>query len=126
MDPDESKMKQNPLKIEWSLFWDGILGDNNPEAPEAPLQTLTREKIKELIKDLSSQRRQLHKQIEGVNKEIELNSAKLESLKLVGGEPQDTISRINELSDKGQTLEQELQKLNQKLKFVRDREKDWA
>ena len=56
---------------------------------------------------------------------------KLESLKLVGSEPAETIERINYLSDRGQELNSELQKLNQKLKWVRTREKeignkDWA
>ena len=127
----ETKSSTNPFKIEWSLFWDGLLGDHEKTSGEDPLKALTREQIAKLIKDLSSQRKQLHKQIESVNKEIELNSVKLESLKLVGSEPEDTITRINQLSDKGQELSSELQKLNQKLKWVRAHEKeisnkDWA
>ena len=86
---------------------------------------LTKEKLKELSRELSSQRKQLHKQIETLNKELEMNSAKLESLKLVGGETDDTMARINELTDKGQDLSLQLQKLNQKLQIVREHEKDW-
>ncbi len=139
MDPDEdstnesttsSPKTRNPFKIEWSLFWGGLLGDNG-EAAEDPLKSLTRDQITKVIKDLSSARKKLHKEIESVNREIELNSTKLESLKLVGSEPDETIVRLNELSDLGQELSSELQKLNQKLKWVRAHEKeisnkDWA
>lgn len=139
MDPDESndssansKQAKNPLKIEWSLFWEGLLGDNDQSSGgDSPLKVLTREQVSQIIKDLSAQRKQLHKQIESVNKEIELNNAKLESLRLVGSEPDDTIQRISQLSDRGQELSSELQKLNQKLKWARAHEKeisnkDWA
>ena len=139
MDPDESndsnanfKQAKNPLKIEWSLFWEGLLGDHDQSVGgESPLKALTREQVAQIIKDLSAQRKQLHKQIESVNKEIELNNAKLESLRLVGSEPDDTIQRISHLSDRGQELSSELQKLNQKLKWARAHEKefgnkDWA
>ena len=141
MDPDESKdtngtentksTSTNPFKIEWSLFWDGLLGDHEKVLNVEPLRVLSKEQVHQLIKDLSSQRKQLHKQIESVNKEIELNSVKLESLKLVGSESAETISRINQLSDTGQELGLELQKLNHKLKLARTREKeisnkDWA
>lgn len=127
----ETKSSTNPFKIEWSLFWDSILGDHEKTSGTDPLKALTHDQVMKLIKDLSSQRKQLHKQIESVNKEIELNSAKLESLKLVCSEPEETILRLNQLSDKGQELSSELQKLNQKLKWARAHEKeisnkDWA
>ena len=120
----ETKASTNPFKIEWSLFWDGLLGDHEKTSGADPLKALTREQISKLIKDLSSQRKVLHKQIESVNKEIELNSIKLESLRLVGSEPEDTIVRLNQLSDQGQELSSELHKLNQKLKWVRAHEKE--
>ncbi len=130
-DLSETKPSTNPFKIEWSLFWDGLLRDHDEPEGDDPLKALTREQISKLIKDLSAQRKQLHKQIESVNKEIELNSAKLESLKLVGSEPEETLTRINQLNDQGEALSSELQKLNQKLQWVRTHEKemgdkDWA
>jgi hypothetical protein len=138
MDPDESsesneknlktetKVSKNPFKIEWSLFWGGLLGDQEEVSTTEVLKVLTREQVAKLIKDLSGQRKILHKQIESVNKEIELNTVKLESLRLVGSEPEETIHRLNELSDRGQDLSSELQTLNQKLKLVRDYEKEFA
>lgn len=125
MDPDGSKTKMSPLKHEWSLFWESLFGDHKKPEELAYPTGLTRENLKELTKELSSKRKQLHKQLETLNKEIEINAAKLESLKLVGAETDDTEGRINQLSDKGLELSQELQKLNQKLQFVREREKDW-
>lgn len=140
MDPDESKKnnketkepnsKENHLKIEWSLFWEGLLGDGEDsgegqtEEGQAPVRVLTREKIQALIKDLSTQKKQLHKQIEKINKELELNTTKLESLKLVGSEPEETLTRINELTDKGHELSLKLEKLDEKLKWVRNHEKE--
>lgn len=139
MDPDEdsktesttSTKPQNPFKIEWSLFWGGLLGDQDKDLGDDSLKALTRDQITKVIKDLSTARKKLHKEIESVNKEIELNSEKLESLRLVGSEPEETIVRLNQLSDMGQELGSELQKLNQKLKWVRAHEKelgnkDWA
>ncbi len=143
MDPDESSDKSdsndnliikpitNHFKIEWSLFWGGLLGDQDKAVGSDPLKALTREQVGKLIKDLSAQRKQLHKQIESVNKEIEQNTEKLESLQLVGSQPDETIARLNQLSDIGQALGSELQTLNQKLKWVRAHEKeigtkDWA
>lgn len=141
MDPDESKKntkvtkepnsKENHLKIEWSLFWEGLLGDaesregdGQDEETQEPVRILSREKIQTIIKELSAQRKQLHKQIEKINKELELNSTKLESLKLVGSEPEDTIARINELTDKGHELSLQLEKLDEKLKWARNHEKE--
>jgi DNA-binding transcriptional MerR regulator len=125
MDPDGTKNKQNPLKVEWNLFWEGLFGESDKDQEMTPPRPITKDQLKELSRDLSQKRKQLHKQIETLNKEIEVNSVKLESLKLVGAETDETLSRINVLSDKGQELSQELQKLNQKLQFVREREKDW-
>jgi len=129
----EVESHERPFKIEWSLFWEGLLGDHgDPEkktseetlAGLSPVQPLSREKIQALIKDLSNQRKLLHKQIEKLNKEIELSSTKVESLRLVGSEPEETLNRINELTDRGQELSLRLEKLDQKLKWARACERD--
>lgn len=126
MDPDGSKSKQNPLKVEWALFWESLFGDSSEGEKSIPeIGEIPREQLIGLTKELSSKRKQLHKQLETLNKEIEANSAKLESLKLVGGETEETLNRLGQLSDRGHSLSEELEKLNQKLQFVREREKDW-
>ena len=133
MDPDESsdsnetietKTSTSPFRIEWSLFWGGLLGDHDKTSGEDPLKALTRDQVSKLIKDLSAQRKKLHKEIESVNKEMEIHTSKLESLALVGGNLEETEARLNQLSDMGQALSSELHTLNQKLKWVRSHEKE--
>lgn len=144
MDPDGSSNtnskpnSKNPLKIEWTLFWEGLLGDGrsdsasekllevDPKDPQEIIRALPREKIPQLKRELSAQRNELHKRIEKLHKELELNTNKLESLQLVGGESEETIERINELTDLGQELSFQLEKLDQKLKWVRELEKEDA
>ncbi|MFN8790159.1 MAG: hypothetical protein ACK5Y2_01735 [Bdellovibrionales bacterium] len=124
----EDEPHERPFKIEWSLFWEGLLGDHADSEKDglesgggllSPVQPLSRDKIQALIKDLSNQRKLLHKQIEKLNKEIELSSTKVESLRLVGSEPEETLNRINELTDRGQELSLQLEKLDRKLKWAR-------
>jgi len=124
------------LKTEWALFWETILGDEPSEPDPADpaktsskdpfvngkLEQLSLEQIKVITKALSSDRKKLNQRLESLNKEIELNSAKLESLKLVGGEHEETYQKLNELSDLGQSLSEQLHKINDRLKSARQRE----
>jgi len=122
------------LKTEWNLFWETILGEEHDEAAAAEkeqtkdpfvtgkLETLTLDQIKAITKALSSDRRKLNQRMETLNREIEENSQRLESLKLVGGEPEDTVQKINELNDLGQTLSEQLNRINERLKIARSRE----
>jgi hypothetical protein len=120
------------LKTEWNLFWETILGDdavseNSEVKTKDPfvtgkLEVLTHEQIKAITKALSSDRKKLNQQLEKVSKEIQESSAKLESLKLVGGEADETELRINELNDLGQNLSEQLGKINERLKLARHRE----
>lgn len=123
------------LKTEWNLFWHTILGEEPEEGDETgdssnkeksrdpfvtgKIETLTLEQIKAITKALSSDRRKLNQRIEAVNKEVEINSAKLENLKLVGGETEETLNRLNELSDIGQNISEQLNRINDRLKIAR-------
>ena len=145
MSEDDSK-KQNSfvmgLKTEWSLFWDNLIEDDEDletelanEAKEAreqelknrskdpfvtgKIETLSLEKIKVITKALSADRKILNQKLESLNRELDLNSAKLDSLRLVGGDPGETVSRIHELSDLGQKLSEELDRINERLKIAR-------
>lgn len=133
MDDGSSKKKKSfvdDLKIEWSLFWEGIVGDEeiSPKAEDKDaliaerLELLSAEQIKALTKALSADRKKLNQRMESLSKEIDLNTAKLESLKLVGGEPEDTEDRIHELHDLGQNISEQLDKINTRLKLARKRE----
>lgn len=113
------------LKLEWTLFWDSLVGEDD-SAPEDliqnKLESLSLEQIKKITKSLSSDRKLLNQQLESVKKEIDLNSAKLETLILVGADSEDTMARIVALNDLGQGLSEQLEKLDHKLKLTRRRE----
>lgn len=122
------------LKTEWALFWDTILGDEEAgnlvgdgstiKDPfiNGKLEVLSLEQIKAITRALSSDRKKLNQKLESLNKELELNTAKLESLKLVGGDFEEPLQRINELSDQGQKFSEQLNEINERLKIARSRE----
>ncbi len=119
----------NNLKNEWSLFWDSLSGDFIEGESEDPfktgkIQVLSLEQIREITKALSKNRRQVNQKIESLSKEIELNSVKLETIRLASGHDDDVVSRINELSDQGQLLSQELAKIDERLKLIRQSEEE--
>lgn len=110
------------------MFWQGLVGDEE-SADEEPdsfvsgkLEKLTLEQIREFTRVLSQDRKKLNQRLEAIHKEIDLNSAKLDSLKIVGADVKETLERLNQLSDMGQTMSFELSKLNEKLKVARRRE----
>lgn len=115
----------NSLKNEWSLFWEAIKADGRPDFEEdfdgasAVLKQLTVDQVKEMAKQMSQSRKKLNQKIEAINKEIDLNTVKLETLRLVGAEDDSTLQRINELNDLGQKLSQELFALDEKIKLTR-------
>lgn len=119
------------LKTEWNLFWETILGDDefeeNKEAIKDPFVTgkvevLNLDQIKAITQALSADRKLLNQRLEALNKEIEENTAKAESLKLVGGEPDEAEKKISELTDLGHSLSEQLNKINERLKIARSRE----
>ena len=133
MDDGSNKKKNSfvgDLKIEWNLFWEGIVGEEDDlnAKPDKDaliierLEVLSMDQIKALTKALSSDRKKLNQRMEYLSKEIEENSQKIDSLKLVGGEIEDTEVHINELHDLGQNISEQLDKINTRLKLARKRE----
>ena len=121
------------LKQEWALLWEAFSGEtenNNTNSNDAfctgKLEVLTVAQVREITKSLSEGRKKLNQKLEVLNKEIDLNTAKLESLELVGGDKESTLNRINELSDIGQSLTMALMKLDEKLRLAREQEEDVA
>lgn len=128
------------LKTEWNLFWESIIGDedsekaadgsneeaNTPKVNDpfltGKLEKLTLEQIKAITKALSSDRKTLNQKLESISKEIEENNSKLETMKLVGGETDETLRQLHELSDLGQELSEKLNKINDRLKVARQTE----
>lgn len=105
-------------------MWDSISSEFEPEDPfeSGRIKALSLDQVREISKALSKTRKQVNQKIESVNREIDLNAAKLESLRLVGAQEDDTVRRLHELSDQGQALSQELSKLDDRLKMVRETE----
>lgn len=118
------------LKTEWNLFWETILGeDQNSKEEDSPktkdpfvtgkLETLSVEQIKAITKALSSDRRKLNQGLEALAKEIDENTARLESLKLVGGETEETLQSLHELTDLGQKFSEQLSRIDERIKQAR-------
>ncbi|MBX3040089.1 MAG: hypothetical protein KF789_05195 [Bdellovibrionaceae bacterium] len=131
MEDDSRNSIVKSLKNEWSLFWDSLAGEEdgveNEDKNEDPfesgrLSVLSLDDVKKLTRELSQGRKTLNQRLENLNKEIELNSAKLESLRLVGSSDEDTLSKINELTDQGQKLAHDLAELDSRLRFAREEE----
>ncbi len=125
------------LKTEWSLFWDTILGDDDSDQEgkknedgletkdpfvNGKLESLSLEQIKAITRALSSDRKKLNQKMESLNKELELNAAKLESLKLVGGDFEEPLVRIDELNSQGQKFSEQMNEISERLRLARQRE----
>lgn len=116
------------LKNEWSLFFESFIEEPEEEKTTKEIQNqkflddIELEDIYELKRVLSEQRKKINQQLETLQKEIDLNSAKLESLKIVGSELDETTNKIHRLSDQGMVLSQKLSKLDEQTKLLRDHE----
>lgn len=125
MGDDSSRSIIKSLKNEWSLFLEAFQGEENEEKTESTelvREPLDLEELRRMTKALVEDRKKLYQKMESLTKEIDLNSAKLESLRLVGGEDQETLKRIHELNDLGQGIATALGKLDQRLRAIRERE----
>jgi len=127
MDDGSSKSILKNIKDEWALFWESISGEgHSADAFETgKLEVLDLNQLHEITRALSQDRKRLNQKLESLNKELELNSAKLETIRLVGGKDDETLKRINELSDVGQVLSDQLTKLDEKIKWTRHRQEEF-
>lgn len=127
----KSKSILEGFKSEWSLFWETLTGEDESkpvELQEDPFETgqiemLTFDQVRAITKALSQDKRKLNQKMESTKKEIDLNSAKLESLKLVGSDTDDTEARITELHEVGRAITHELVRIDERLKRARLTEK---
>ena len=112
------------LKNEWALLWGAFQEEENSEKQEellddGKLEVMTLDQIREITRNLTEDRKKMNQKLESLSKEIELNSAKLEGLRLVGGAEDETLKRIHELNDLGQNMAEALAVLDKKLRDVR-------
>jgi hypothetical protein len=123
MGDDSSRSIVRALKIEWSLFWEAFQKEDKEILPVEKLEVMSLEQARDIAKALSNDRKLINQKLESLTKEIDLNSAKLEGLRLVGASVEDTLQRIEELNDLGQTMATSLAKVDDKIRKLRDREK---
>jgi chromosome segregation ATPase len=125
MGDDSSRSILKSLKNEWSLFLEAFHGEEVPEGidpDEVVVKPMDLDQIRTITKHLVENRKKLNQKMESLSKEIDLNSAKLESLKLVGGEAEETLKRIHELHDLGQGIATALTKVDRRLRSIREQE----
>lgn len=120
MGDDSSRSIVKALKNEWSLLWEALQRDKHDE--DDLEEGINLELLKAETKALLQDRKKINEKLESLNKEIELNAAKLESLRLVGADSEPTLNRLNELSDVGQTLATLMQKVDSRLRDAREKE----
>lgn len=120
MGDDSSRSIVKALKNEWSLLWDALQRDKHGDEDLEEGSNL--ELVKAQTKALLQDRKKINEKLESLNKEIELNAAKLESLRLVGADSEPTLNRLSELSDVGQTLATLMQKVDTRLRDAREKE----
>jgi hypothetical protein len=123
MGDDSSRSIVRALKIEWSLFWEAFQKEDKEILPVEKLEVMSLEQARDIAKALSNDRKLINQKLESLTKEIDLNSTKLEGLRLVGASVEDTLQRIEELNDLGQTMATSLAKVDDKIRKLRDREK---
>lgn len=109
---------------EGSSFWDYLTGDEGFRTSQLPALKL--DEIHTLTKSLSDARKKINQKLERIKKELDLLTIKLDSLKLVGGNDEETLERITDLTNQGGELVSELEKLDSNLKLVRDQREQLA
>jgi uncharacterized phage infection (PIP) family protein YhgE len=115
------------LISEFSLFWHSIVGDGQQQDfDDEKLQNLSMDQIRQMTKALSEDRKRLHQKLEEVQRLLDEKNEKLETLRLVRGETENTLSEISRLHDLGQAVSEQLEKVNEKIKSIRLREENSA
>lgn len=119
------------LRNEWKLLWASLTANNqelevveNDPFVTGKLEAITFDQLKEISRTLSGERKKLNQKLEKLSKEIDLNAAKLESLRLVGSSDEATLKRIVELTDLGQGLVEALHRIDNKLRSARNKEEE--
>lgn len=111
------------LKNEWNLFWAGFQSDEaSLEMGKKDPEELSLDQLKALKKSLSDERKKLNQRLETLRKEIDINTAKLDSLKIVGGQTEEILQRLSELNDSGQQISEQLARVDHRLKLARSQE----
>lgn len=129
MGDGSSRSIAKTLRNEWSLFWEAFQGEEETlkmttpaSLAEEKIQNLNLDEIRQMTKVLVEERKKLNQKMESLSKEIDLNMAKLESLRLAGIEEEETLKRVEELNDLGQAVSTTLTQLDIQLRRIRAQE----
>lgn len=124
---DDSRSIVKSLKNEINMFLESFQSDDEreltPEEQEMELvEGMDSDEVHEAIKALSQERRALNIKLESLQKELDLNTAKLEGMKLAKADYFFVEKRIQDLSDEGASLVQQLDQLDKELRNYRVRD----
>lgn len=113
--------KTSSLRQEWSILIQSFIEEDNlSDTPNRNKeQILSFAEIKAYSRHLSEKRKTLNKQIEEIKETIEERQVTLENLILVKSDTSDILQEIEKLNQQGETLSQELLKLDQKTRSLR-------
>lgn len=118
MGDDSSRSIIKSLRNEWSLFLEAFQGEEEPDLEK----NLDIDEIRHVTKILLADRKLLNQKLESLSKEIDLNTAKLESLRLGGVDESAALARVHELHDNAEGVAMAMEKLDRKLREIRDDE----
>jgi hypothetical protein len=107
--------QETSLQDQWPLSDSFRAGDLPAMKPQL---------IEDMMRRLSKERQKTHQQLERISKEIELLQLKMESLKIVGGDLDESVDRINQLTESGYNLTQKLEKIDSRLKEIRHKSQE--
>ncbi len=114
------------LKNEWRLFWDSVRKESSKKSEDpfltGQLEPLNLDQVKEIMRTLSDDRKQLNQQLEKLTREIEINSTQLEKIRKLGAEDEVMVKRIGALNDLGLSIVECLQRLDERVHFAHTRE----
>jgi hypothetical protein len=108
------------LREEWSLLVHSIIDDNvqTEKIDKANLQNLSLDQIKIVKRELSDQRKNLNLKIEHIKGRIEHAVSVIENLELVGSDPDEIKSEIEDLNIEGEKISSEIAALDMKLNKI--------
>jgi hypothetical protein len=108
------------LREEWSLLVHSIIDDSTvtEKIEKTNLQILSLDQIKIVKRELSDQRKTLNLKIEHIKGRIEHAVSVIENLELVGSDPDEIKSEIEDLNIEGEKISSEIAALDMKLNKI--------
>ena len=116
------KSLKNEISMLLEVFQSADEDKNAQDSEMDFLEDLDSDEVQDAIKVLSQQRRALNQKLESVQKELDLNMAKLESFKLSKIDFSDIEKRIQDLGNLGANISEKLELVDKELREYRVRD----